>query len=507
MGWHPMCLCYAIPLLKTEDVFWNLDDNARSVNEVTDVPQGFKDWVSDNRERIELAEERGTLPYFIRDNKDDVERILHPRDISETTEAYKRPLPKLPEKSSQEDIRKFITTLAYNEGWFDEYDNGISVILDENLRGATASADRENATIYLKPSESLFNCLYRISNGEELTYENANNLATIWHEINHMRHIGIDKATGGPYSGGVGASAMELANEYYSRKTLPEFFKALGYDEMPFPNMVNRRNTGYNKMVELYDYVVKRKFGLDENSVLKRIEHGLFNEPYNNQFAVLIDALKSGGLRAKDSQIEKLVLKMCQYGKEPTPDKLSDVIDKMKYSIELPHKISESTLEKSINKIRKNLVRQDREKMYILNNKGTVIAELIGDSRSISFDDNFAQLAKNNVISHNHPSGKGMKGLPQVGYSLSLDDVVEAVKCNMRGIIAESPSYRYSMMRNNNTWNVSVDEIRRQYQEELKRLKLYYSDQLTGSRQIILQHLIMKNLSKKYGFNYTYTKI
>ena len=42
MGWHPMCLCYAIPLLKTEDEFWSLDDNARSVNEVTDVPYKFK---------------------------------------------------------------------------------------------------------------------------------------------------------------------------------------------------------------------------------------------------------------------------------------------------------------------------------------------------------------------------------------------------------------------------------------------------------------------------------
>ena len=49
-----------------------------------------------------------------------------------------------------------------------------------------------------------------------------------------------------------------------------------------------------------------------------------------------MDALRVGGLRAKDSQIEKLVLKMCQYGKEPTPDKLSVFIDKMKYTVELP---------------------------------------------------------------------------------------------------------------------------------------------------------------------------
>ena len=506
--WGSNCMCYSIPILKTEDEFFDDDTDAKSVNEIEDVPQGFKDWIKDNKERIDKAAKKGTLPYFIRDNRGEVDKILHPeKEVGKSNSQTKSQLQKLPLNPTQEDIENFINTIARNEGWFSHYDDGVSIILDDKLRGAVASASRENATISLKPSESLLNAFYRISNKEELTYENANNLATIWHEINHMRHVGIDKATGGPYKGGVGTSAMELANEYYSRKTLPDFFKTLGYDEMPFPNMVNRRNTGYNKMVELYDYAVRRKFGLDENIVLRRIEHGLFQEPYNNQVAVLMDALKQGGLRAKDSQIEKLVLRMCQYGKEPNPDKLNDFIDKMKYSIELPHRISESAFDKSINKVRKNLIRQDREKMYILNSKGSVIAELTGDSRSISFDDNFAQIAKNNIVTHNHPSGKGMKGLPQVGFSLSLDDVVEAVKCNMKGIVAESPSYRYSMMRNGNSWNMSVDEIRQEYQEELKRLKSYYSDQLTGYRQIILQHLIMKNLSKKYGFNYTHTKI
>lgn len=77
MGWHPQCMCYSIPILKTEDEFW-ADNNVKSVNEVTDVPQGFKEWIRDNEERINDAEKRGSLPYFIRDNRDEVEYILHP---------------------------------------------------------------------------------------------------------------------------------------------------------------------------------------------------------------------------------------------------------------------------------------------------------------------------------------------------------------------------------------------------------------------------------------------
>lgn len=77
-GWHPQCMCYTIPILKTEEEFWadDSEDSTASVNEVTDVPQGFKDWITDNQERIERPEERGTLPYFIRDNRDTVEEVL-----------------------------------------------------------------------------------------------------------------------------------------------------------------------------------------------------------------------------------------------------------------------------------------------------------------------------------------------------------------------------------------------------------------------------------------------
>ena len=77
--WGSNCMCYTIPILKTEDEFWALDDDKPSVNEVKDVPDNFKEWINDNKDRIEAAEERGKLPYFIRDNRENVENILNPK--------------------------------------------------------------------------------------------------------------------------------------------------------------------------------------------------------------------------------------------------------------------------------------------------------------------------------------------------------------------------------------------------------------------------------------------
>lgn len=72
-GWHPNDMCYKIPILKTEEEFWEWDGQSEvtteSVNEVKDVPDGFKQWVLDNQGRIDEAKKKGTLPYFLKDNK------------------------------------------------------------------------------------------------------------------------------------------------------------------------------------------------------------------------------------------------------------------------------------------------------------------------------------------------------------------------------------------------------------------------------------------------------
>lgn len=91
-GWHPNCRCYKIPLLKTEEEFWEWDGRSEastdSVNAVKDVPDNFKAWVKDNAGRIENATRRGTLPYFIKDNKTVVDGIIRIENNRKEYESY-----------------------------------------------------------------------------------------------------------------------------------------------------------------------------------------------------------------------------------------------------------------------------------------------------------------------------------------------------------------------------------------------------------------------------------
>lgn len=160
MGWHPQCMCYTIPILKTEDEFFDDDEDAKSVNEVEDVPQGFVNWVKDNEERIDKAEKRGTMPYFIADNKKVVENILkggsgtnkNSKDDAEAAriEANRREYERLKVDPNYTDVEfnpknggLKATHIEHNfdgnKGWYEQhvqttgYQNGHSIILEKEI--------------------------------------------------------------------------------------------------------------------------------------------------------------------------------------------------------------------------------------------------------------------------------------------------------------------------------------------------------------------------------------
>ncbi len=74
-GWHPLCRCFATPIMKTDKEM--AEENRRilrgeeplpssdSVNIVRDVPEAFKSWIENNQER---AKGWASMPMFIRDN-------------------------------------------------------------------------------------------------------------------------------------------------------------------------------------------------------------------------------------------------------------------------------------------------------------------------------------------------------------------------------------------------------------------------------------------------------
>lgn len=173
---------------------------------------------------------------------------------------------------------------------------------------------------------------------------------------------------------------------------------------------------------------------------------------------------------------------------------------------ETTHALSETTRrEKAINKAIKSLNRQKNEQMQIIGNKGQVLFSTTGTPNNVYFDESVAKLLKGNTLVHNHPMGNifSKNDFRRTGHSLSSDDLYEAVKCGMNEIVASSPLYRYSAKKNENgSWGINAEVVKKEYDKLYREIKMNYAKQLNDSRLFIIQHLTMKELSKRYGFIY-----
>lgn len=79
-GWHPNDLCYVVPIIMSEDDYWKMrgGETVAEEQQVTELPESFKDYVRDNQSKLEAAQGRGTSPYWVRDNITKIERALKP---------------------------------------------------------------------------------------------------------------------------------------------------------------------------------------------------------------------------------------------------------------------------------------------------------------------------------------------------------------------------------------------------------------------------------------------
>lgn len=85
-GWHPQCFCFATPILmdesemaKVTEAFLKGEKYTPRGKQITDYPAAFKDWVREHSEDIAAARERGTEPYFIRNNAQAIDDIINPQ--------------------------------------------------------------------------------------------------------------------------------------------------------------------------------------------------------------------------------------------------------------------------------------------------------------------------------------------------------------------------------------------------------------------------------------------
>lgn len=142
--WGSNCMCYEVPILKTEDEFYS---DSPSDKNVIDVPMQFKDWCTDNWSRIETSRKHGTLPYFLSDNERYVSKELTTERAAQVRHA----------KRDDEAIRRMwnnresLRMESYGSSMLYDYDDYIKEI----KLGRYFGVDTSELETYIKTSESI----------------------------------------------------------------------------------------------------------------------------------------------------------------------------------------------------------------------------------------------------------------------------------------------------------------------------------------------------------------
>ena len=316
-GWHPQCRCYVVPILadekefdKIQEAILNDEPIPESKGVIREPNKYFQDWWMKNKKRVSEAQ---SLPYWVKDNpkytrikreKTDIEKQNIQKRWNERKEKNEEGL-LLKEYKTNEQIEKTFVkinkTFSDTESkWFENGDLKLDVETNPHYNGST----KMNGEILLKQDriDKVKSALSKIGKGkwQDITDDEADAMATFWHEITHNRN-----KQGNMALTTIQRRYMELANEFVARKTLPEFYQKLGCSETPQPQfMTNRNSTGYNRMVNNYDFVIQR-LGLDADKTLAAVRESLYNKAYTKQQTGLKKGLVDGGIKHADGSKAK----------------------------------------------------------------------------------------------------------------------------------------------------------------------------------------------------------
>jgi len=216
------------------------------------------------------------------------------------------------EVKTAQDAVDFINEAEERKKWFER---GFSQLIETNKRGVNGYTDM-NGLIAMRGDRfnRVIAGLNKVKRGQDLSFEEADALATLWHEITHNRNKKGNMRLTNPQT-----RYMEMANEFVARKTLPEFYTRLG-GKMQHPEfMENRDSTGYNDWVLHYDTIIKET-GAKAEDVLTAVRKHLFEGSYDDQATGLVNALYTAGAKKKDgktalkkTELKKLVRSCFDY--------------------------------------------------------------------------------------------------------------------------------------------------------------------------------------------------
>lgn len=153
------------------------------------------------------------------------------------------------------------------------------------------------------------------------------------------------------------------------------------------------------------------------------------------------------------------------------------------------------------------------ETLHVFDSKGNFIKSVDGKGAEVRLKG--VAIPINSIITHNHPRSIGSKGIMRIGNSFSKADIVSAIYFDVAEIRAKTPTYTFSLKRPKEGWGVTVKQVKSAFTRTYKKVyranvdylqKRGYNETNNQRASVTTFHDVVKELAKKYGWNYSKKK-
>lgn len=290
LGWHALCMCYCIPITKTDDERNNLNFS------LSELPFNLKIWMLNNKERLLRAKHRNTLPYWITDNEDTFDLLqTETRGEGTIVDTY------VPTEEEKEYVFNELTKLnetlklegdkhLFREGttfYFSKLDNNAFFKWDKNQVGVSLYVYEIDGVKFC-PFEQLYNALKKLNSGQRLDLYEEYTIEGLYHESIHDRAIGIANITKIPQFKMLETCTQIIAREEYIAILEHYGVKSLYQDE------IIENGIGYrNNCVLVRDFFSDASGNVDMDEI-RKIADGL-----SDGLKAIVKKGKSKGIKTK----------------------------------------------------------------------------------------------------------------------------------------------------------------------------------------------------------------
>lgn len=304
-GWHPNCMCYQVPVIATksdvDDMVDEILDGGNPMDiecdgEVKELPPKFVDWIINNEDRYRNAAERGSIPYFLRDNMrytnaglnnavslDDVIGFQVLNFSQQERKSIIRDIRELRHSAHLfTDVDIHVSIEALNNGNMMTFDNGKLLISDVEF----AFSDGETYC----PARELHSAFQKLKNKKELNFYEEYAIESLFHESMHSRFNYT-------WGGNIDASINEICTQLYARENYPSILSTFGVDAVNQDD-IRRNGLGYHDGCNH----LRRYFTKDNEVDSQMLLTMLLSE---NKYESLIKLLTS--LEVKPKEIKELL--------------------------------------------------------------------------------------------------------------------------------------------------------------------------------------------------------